>query len=822
VALTTGAGRRRLLLAGALAVVALVGGRWAAIETAEQAWAAGMPGGEAYTNARHLAWLVGGVVLLAATAWSTLQLYLVYRSIGSVQVPRRVGDLEILEAVPRSALLGATLGGGLAAGWLLTLGTGDWWLAATLAADPPVFGVVEPLLERDLGYYVGTLPWSMRLQNRALLASLAAVVVVAALYLAIGALRFERGRPVAGAHARTHLGTLLATLAAVVAWGALLDPAEVVAGAHGPLDHAALTARLPGALVVAVVAGGVAALSLAWAWRGRPAVIPAAWAVLLVTQLTAYALMPALARTARGAAGAALPPALAAERLLLERMAHGLDALRNEALTPYSSPAAALQAFALWDALGVAAVARHADVFGRSALGVTAAPHPTASLAQPAWLVVPVPDAAAWQRATPAPSWAEIHRGRWSRTAAPSLAFETDTGLAFEAAAVTDSVAWFGAGFTEFALASPDTWPALRSSGIRLEGRWRRAALALALQSLDLLRSENGALLLWRRDAGERLERLLPAADFDAAAPLLADGALWWVAYGYVTSDLFPMVRGWDAASLPRYHRLGFVGTVNAATGDTRIYLAPGHDTLSATWATVFAPLVRPAAELPAPLAAALPFPQRGFELAAASLARARPDTAVWRSRPDRPFLVAAPGAPGGGGGWWIAQGYETSRPPAFVALLAGTFGTLRPTLVFWRPDTPAPRPPDLAGSPDLKPGLLRVWPAGDALFFAQAQFEQAAARVEPPPATPPVLRRIFLWWGERAGSGETRREALRDLLARQPGGALPDTTLADRWREARRLAASADSALARGDLQEFARLYEELRRVLAPPPPFR
>src|SRR5207249_10771434 len=46
----------------------------------------------------------------------------VYRAIGSVQLPRRLGDLEIVEAVPQRLLLAGTVACGLVYGVLLTLG----------------------------------------------------------------------------------------------------------------------------------------------------------------------------------------------------------------------------------------------------------------------------------------------------------------------------------------------------------------------------------------------------------------------------------------------------------------------------------------------------------------------------------------------------------------------------------------------------------------------------------------------------------------------------------------------------------------------------
>src|SRR5256885_12067742 len=111
----------------------------------------------------------------------------------------------------------------------------------------------------------------------------------------------------------------------------------------------------------------------------------------------------------------------------------------------------------------------------------------------------------------PPPGWTDVHRGGWARAGRPLAAVEADSGLVFAQLMTHDSAAWFGPGFREFAVAAPDSWPALRASGIALGRWWRRAALAWALQSPELARAEtDGLLLLWRRDVVERLQRLAP------------------------------------------------------------------------------------------------------------------------------------------------------------------------------------------------------------------------------------------------------------------------------------------------------------------------
>src|SRR2546422_11598252 len=122
-----------------------------------------------YLMMRDLARLVRGLFLLAAIGWATGNLLFVYRAIGSVQMPRRLGDLEIVEAVPRRTPLAATVLLGIILGALLFLGTGDWWRHAVLAASPPRFGVLDSTkLGFDGGYHVHVLPLVAASQNRAI------------------------------------------------------------------------------------------------------------------------------------------------------------------------------------------------------------------------------------------------------------------------------------------------------------------------------------------------------------------------------------------------------------------------------------------------------------------------------------------------------------------------------------------------------------------------------------------------------------------------------------------------------------------------------
>ncbi|HEY7192770.1 MAG TPA: UPF0182 family protein [Gemmatimonadales bacterium] len=807
----TRANRRRLYLIGAgLLVAALVGGRWLAVETAERAWDRTFAGGEAVIAVRDLSRLLQLVVLAVAIAWITGNLLIVYRAIGSVQMPRRLGDLEIVEAVPRRTLFTATVLLGVVLGSVLSLGTSEWWRYAVLAVSPPHFGVTDSTkLGLDAGYYVSVLPWLSVIQNRTFVLVLGALGVVALLYGVIGSLRIHRNRIRASDYARGHIGVLLAMLALVIAWGAALDPAEIVGGFHGPVDQAALSVRIPGAAGVAAVALMTTVISLVWAWRDRPTLILAGWAALLVSLTAGYFVIPGVVR----ASGSAETPELRHRRGALERVAFGLDLLDSTPPPAFASGEAAVRTMPLWDP---AQVARAVDTNPTAIALRTPRPDDPGAV----WLIAPM--------RTPAML---------------RLALETDSGLAVTALPLplplplpADAMRLlFGPGLSGPIVMRADSAPSLRSGsaergrGIPLTGALRRFAIAWTIQEWGLTRGNSAGgdrVLLWRRDVSKRLERLAPFARFGAAAPVLRTGGgagnrgdpLWWVSWGYVSHDAFPLVRSlpWRGDDDVRFLRPGLIGAVSAATGETHLWLARGYDSLTAAWARAFEPLIEPVEQLPADLRAQLTYPLESFGVAVAQLVRASADSTVqagWSTRPREPFQLAIPTGEGGGGTVWTGIAMESGQltPKRLVGLLAGAITARGPELHLWRPSPSNPEalPGELVGSSLLRPGQLRVWPAGNTLITVQAQFLDPVGLRSPPA---PHVTEVYVTFDGRAGHALTTRAALL-------GGEqiLTDTTLTARWDRARRLAMRADSALAAGNLELFGSLWRQLIGELAP-----
>ncbi len=468
----TRANRRTLYLIGAgLLVAALVGGRWLAVETAERAWDRTFAGGEAVIAVRDLSRLLQAAVVLVAIAWLTGNLLVVFLAIGSVQMPRRLGDLEIVEAVPRRTLFAATVLLGVALGSVLSLGTADWWRYALLAASPPHFGVLDATtLGNDAGYYVSVLPWRAALQNRALILVVGALGIVSLLYGVIGSLRIRRGRIRASDHARRHVGALCACLAIVIAWGAVLDPAEIVGGLHGPVDQAALTVRIPGAAVIAAVAIVTAVISLVWAWRDRPKLIVAGWAALLVSLSAGYFVIPGVVRVSTGPES----PELLRRRAALERIAFGLTDLDSTAPPAFPSGEAAVQAIPLWDPAHVGAALDTAPT--AVALRALRAPRAEDVGGGAVWLVAP------------------------TKTSGPvRFARETDTGLTLTSQPLGDTALLFGPGLPGSWVISPAVGAGSQSRGRFRRGSWRAASRAAG--------SSCGGATSWRGSSDWRRSR---------------------------------------------------------------------------------------------------------------------------------------------------------------------------------------------------------------------------------------------------------------------------------------------------------------------------
>lgn len=151
--------------------------------------------------------------------------------------------------------------------------------------------------------------------------------------------------------------------------------------------------------------------------------------------------------------------------------------------------------------------------------------------------------------------------------------------------------------------------------GVRMGSFLRRFAYAWELADPNILIS--GAItgdsrLLYRRNVSERVSELAPFLQLDPDPYLVvADGRLYWMIDAYTTSKRYPYSRPHPAGY--NYIRNSVKATVDAYTGDTTLYIADNADPIIATWAKVFPDLFRPLDAMPASLREHLRYPEGLF-----------------------------------------------------------------------------------------------------------------------------------------------------------------------------------------------------------------
>lgn len=268
--------RRRLLGLAAGFAAALLIGRWLSTVLADR-WYADVMDIVASVDGRLRleAWLRLGTGLTALMV-GLVNLLAVRQSIVSMVVPRQLGDLTIGEAVP-SALLTAGAVGVAAVIGIAFAALPPATLTVQLALDGVRFGVEDPYLFRDVGFYVAWIPFERWLFDTVVLMYGTVVTITAMLYLATPSIRREDGRWRLSPWVRRHLGLLGGLGVLLWAWSWRLEGIALVGAGDGSFGAVAHHVLVP-AYRFAVWAGVAGAVLIAYAaWSAR---IRFVWAVL--------------------------------------------------------------------------------------------------------------------------------------------------------------------------------------------------------------------------------------------------------------------------------------------------------------------------------------------------------------------------------------------------------------------------------------------------------------------------------------------------------------------------------------------------------------
>ena len=328
--------------------------------------------------------------------------------------------------------------------------------------------------------------------------------------------------------------------------------------------------------------------------------------------------------------------------------------------------------------------------------------------------------------------------------------------------------------------------------------------------------------ILYHRDPLDRVAKVAPYLELDRTTyPAIVDKRVVWVVDAYTTSNSYPysapqltdtVFASSQNAPFPgtvNYVRNSVKATVDAHTGEVNLYAWDTEDPILQTWQNVFPASYEPISEISGELMSHLRYPEDLFSLQRQKLQQYHVTDArafysgqdIWASPADPteggatlqpPYYLSLqmPGQdepsfsltsnfiPGGNTDRNILTGYlavdsETGDTPGEVSEGYGTMRLLelpRDTTIpgpgqvqnNFNADTEAQTTLNLlrTGETDTVNGNLLTLPVGGGLLYVQPVYVQSSAGTQVP-----LLRKVFVSFGDEVGFGDTLQEALDDVF---------------------------------------------------------
>jgi uncharacterized membrane protein (UPF0182 family) len=561
---------------------------------------------------------------------------------------REVLDLALGRALPGLLAVVSLLAGFAAAShWRAVM---SWWYQVP-------FGVTDPLFDRDVGFFVFTLPVWRLLVGWTTGLVIASLVLAAVVHLLRGGLALTEQRPRVSAGARSHLLILAALWLLMKAAGFWLDRYELVRSPRGVVFGASYTdihASLP-ALSVLTVLAVAAAVAFALQTR-RPGFGLAAPAlgILALAWIVGLGVYPALLQRFRVA-----PNELAAEgpfiahNIRMTRQAYGLDHVEEREFafgedldaTALRRNEPTIENIRLWDhrpllqtygqLQEIRTYYKFVDVdVDRYTLNgryrqVMLSPRELSSPHLPSrnWIN---------ERLTFTHGYGLVAGpvNRVTEQGQPEfLAWDIPPSVQSGFPAITRPEIYYGELATGYALVRTRSqeldYPAgdqnvytryAGTGGIPLSSAGRKLAFAIRFGELKILLSNDlvpDSRVLMHREVADRVQRIAPFLRLDADPYLVvtADGRLVWMLDAYTTTDHYPYAD--PTPRVGNYIRNAVKVTIDAYHGAVHFYIADPSDPLIRTFERAFPTLLKPLDALPANLQGHLRYPEGLFSIQA-------------------------------------------------------------------------------------------------------------------------------------------------------------------------------------------------------------
>jgi uncharacterized membrane protein (UPF0182 family) len=157
------------------------------------------------------------------------------------------------------------------------------------------------------------------------------------------------------------------------------------------------------------------------------------------------------------------------------------------------------------------------------------------------------------------------------------------------------------------------------SGGVPLSNLFRRALFSARFRSVKVLLSDditNDSRVMFHRRLAERVRRIAPFLQYEADPYLLiSDRRLFWLQDAYTTSSRYPYST--PVANGTNYIRNSVKATVDAYHGTTVFYIVDDSDPIAATLGRILPELFRPLADMPEDIRGRLRYPQGIFRIQA-------------------------------------------------------------------------------------------------------------------------------------------------------------------------------------------------------------
>jgi len=791
--------RRWLLLLLVGAATALLIARGLAQLYADFLWYAALGAADVW-KARYSSLLIlrlcSGIV---ATLFVFANLYAVRQSVVSLVLPRRIGNLDIGEEVPRRQLTWTAAALSVLIGLALAWSQHDWsgFLAARIGLP---FGESDPYFASDLGFFVYRLPFELSLFTWTMTMVLIVIFLVVLLYALTPSLRWEHGGLYVSGYVRRHLAMLAGVLLLVLAWHyrlemyTMLGDGSAVDGAFTSVDH---RVGIPASILLSLVTLG-AGLTVLWAgWSGQMRLAFAALTGVIVAAIAARQLAPFVAKRAMGERDPVVRERpYEATRAGYTRRAFGVDRISvADSGLAFQTLGDAMAAVPAWDE-GVLRRAADRPIPG-AGVGWVAGDSGVAAIV-----------------ATSGASGVLLH--------AAALADENGGVVRIPLPEGTDVAP---------VLIAPDssTRPTIiadstgRVVGTPLSDGWTRFNLALSMQDfrvwLGALPSPSPKLVS-RRNVRERVAALAPFFDQGSAVtPILYADTLLWTVELYSTSRTYPLSRRTIVGSEDvAYYQHAATAIVNAATGRTVLIADSLPDAIASTWMTRFPRLFTRATMLPIPVRRQLPPARESARVQASAFARygTRSENDVVRHLPDDDgadsALVDTPlpllALPRAGITAFVQPVLDRNeRLRGLFLALGGTahrsvwLPLPQPSLV-WSEALDQLRAADTVRAGMLVRGWVRAVPINGSVVLVQPRYEWRSGSV-------PRLMYVSALAGDSVRSART----LMQLAGRMPDSVSPSS--GDFRARVHRLYDEMRRAASRGDWAAYGRAFDALGALL-------